>query len=176
MIVPFVSALFMACTPIDTGDVSGEYQQSEIATQSISEANSEPTEAASVDGNDSTSNAGKYEVFGSWIGTKDYTYGNEGFVAEEKSEKIQPVISGGENGLILKKDVTFIDESGEASKSAKTGQKIYPCEIKQEIIGFNSESGEFLGYLPYEFDEAKLEYCSDGVSESELFENNLHVG
>lgn len=109
--------------------------------------------------------AKRYDIFGSWIGTKNYTYGDDGFVTEEKSEKLQPFIMGSDGGLILKKDITFTDDSGEAPKTAKAGETIYPCEIKQNVMGFNSKNGEFLGYLPF-----------NGVSEEELFENDLHVG
>ena len=120
--------------------------------------------------------AKRCEVFGSWISTKNYTYGDDGLATEEKVEKLQPIIAGSDGGLILKKDVTFSDESGDAPKTAKAGDTIYPCEIRQNVIGFNSKAGEFLGYLPFEYNENDFTYSSDGVSEEELFENNLHVG
>jgi hypothetical protein len=120
--------------------------------------------------------AKRYDVFGSWIGTKDYTYGDDGFATEEKADKLQPFVVGGESGLILKKDITFTDDSGEAPKTAKAGETIYPCEIKQNTMGFNSKSGEFLGYIPFEYNEDTYTYSSNGVSEQELFENNLYIG
>jgi len=120
--------------------------------------------------------AKRYDIFGSWIGTKNYTYGDDGFATEEKTEKLRAIITGSDGGLILKKDVTFTDESGDAPKTAKAGETIYPCEIKQNVMGFNSKSGEFLGYLPFEPDENGVFYSSNGVNEQDLFENDLHVG
>ncbi|MBQ2609908.1 MAG: DUF11 domain-containing protein, partial [Butyrivibrio sp.] len=79
-------------------------------------------------------------------------------------------------GNTILSDVTFTDESGDAPKTAKAGETIYPCEIKQNVMGFNSKSGEFLGYLPFEPDENGVFNSSNGVNEQDLFENDLHVG
>lgn len=119
--------------------------------------------------------AKRYDVFGSWIGTKNYTY-DDGFATEEKSDMLKPLLEGGDSALVLKKDLEFMDDSGETPKTAKAGQKIYPCEIKQNLIGFNSEDGQFLGYITYEFNEETLRCSGNGVSEDELFEYDLYVG
>ena len=101
------------------------------------------------------------EFFGcSWIAVKDYTYGSDGLLNVGKETKVEPYIQGGEDSLILKKDITFMeDESGEGPKSAKAGQKIKPYDIKGSYMGFTSEDGQFLGYL------------EDVDNPEELFEN-----
>ena len=57
--------------------------------------------------------------------------------------------------------------------SAKAGDKIYPCILGQNCIGFSDENDEFLGYLIYsskEEDGIEVFYV-DGVSEYDLFTN-----
>ena len=119
----------------------------------------------------------RFDILGSWKCKKEFTYGDNGFdTLDWKHHPIEPLIEGADAGLELKKDVTFTDDSGEEPKTAKAGEKIYPCDIYQNCVGFNSESGEFLGYLICDYNETDYKQYIDGVCEDELFVNNLYVG
>ena len=108
------------------------------------------------------------DVFGTWITSNQFYYDKTGLWTAEKHPKIT-----NPTGLELKQDITFYDESGEEPKSAKAGDKIYPCILGQNCIGFSDENDEFLGYLIYsskEEDGIEVFYV-DGVSEYDLFTN-----
>ncbi|MBO4458710.1 MAG: hypothetical protein J5802_13420 [Butyrivibrio sp.] len=127
---------------------------------------------------DTKANSDKYEIYADkivisslenffgcdWIGARDCKYDGGGLELV-REEKVYPIINGADAGLILKKDVEFMDDSGEAPKTAKKGQKIIPYDINGSCMGFKSEDGEFLGYLQDDNGE-------------ELFENigNFQVG
>ena len=108
------------------------------------------------------------DVFGTWITSNQFYYDKTGLWTAEKHPKIT-----NPTGLELKQDITFYDESGEEPKSAKAGDKSYPCILGQNCIGFSDENDEFLGYLIYsskEEDGIEVFYV-DGVSEYDLFTN-----
>ncbi|MCR5824734.1 MAG: hypothetical protein K6G60_09925 [Lachnospiraceae bacterium] len=82
------------------------------------------------------------EAFDKWTAVRRYYVNESGFFTFDKFARIVEA-----NGLELKKDVTFFDDSGEAPKSASAGDIIIPVSFGQSCVGFESSNGEFLGYL-----------------------------
>ena len=112
-------------------------------------------------------------VLSTWRGTKDFTYGKDGFIA--KDEKY--FYAGDKVALTLKQDVAFDDdyEVGEAARTAASGDTIYISCMIQDRVGFTSENGDFLGYLTVTQTDSG-EYEVNGVNEYEMFDNILYAG
>ena len=132
-----------------------------------------------------------FDSFGTWICCKNYTYDENGFFTEDKMYKIHPISKN--QVLTLKRPLTLYDENGNEQKTLETGQKIVPYEAdahyRDNIDGksvntmsFTSETGEFLGYITYEFENCSTDEDWDcaitvnGVSEDELFEGIMYFG
>ncbi|MBO4912560.1 MAG: hypothetical protein J5504_07535 [Butyrivibrio sp.] len=96
-----------------------------------------------------------------WIEGEYCGYGSDGLMLPwSRYSKIYPVIEGADVGLILKKDITFIEnDSGDGPKTGKAGQKIIPDGFSSGCMSFISEDGEDLGYI------------QDTDNPEELFEN-----
>ena len=114
------------------------------------------------------------DAFGSFMCTRDFTYDEDGFSAENDTLTITETRS-----LKLKKDVALKDESGKECGTSKAGDTICPITVINNSVGFEDENGKFLGYLEFEIkddNEHGSAHYVDGVSEYDLFEEVMYAG
>ncbi|MCR4567351.1 MAG: hypothetical protein K5769_04835 [Pseudobutyrivibrio sp.] len=118
--------------------------------------------------------AERIDVFGTWEVTTNYTIDKDkmAFATEDKYPKIV-----NPEGLKLKKDYTFDDDSGEAPKTAKAGDVIYPSCLAHNngYMGFEDKDGNELGYMPFDVKDDGSGVYVDGVKETDLFENDFYA-
>ena len=112
-----------------------------------------------------------------------FSYGSTGFSASDKLYDIEMTFSG---NMVLKKPVSFCDESGKVIKKLEAGQVLvptkgnYPFEDLDNIklsgntMEFSLENGETVGFITYELKKGEYMFDAyiDGVNADDIFEVN----
>ena len=122
-------------------------------------------------------------VICSLLFSNNCSYGSTGLVVLDKLYGLSMSCGG---NMVLKKPVSFCDESGKVIKTLEAGQAVVPSrgnwpfedpnnvKLTGNTMEFSLENGEAVGFITYELKEAEYGYdvYIDGVNADDIFDVN----